>query len=128
MHVAPRCRHPAARRENPDVFGEIDGWCVHPQRPPETDARCAQELTETGNEVQPSADVLSGGLDQDATIGVEEPPAVEDRECTDVLRPPLGFRPDEHEVCRGQTFNRRELTSRLVTRTPLRRSAIDGHQ
>ena len=28
----------------------------------------AQELTHAGNEVQPSADLLSGGLDQDAAI------------------------------------------------------------
>jgi hypothetical protein len=84
--------------EHPDVLADIKGWSVHPQWPPEPNARRAQKLTEAGNEVQASFDVLSGGVDPKTTIGVVQLLALEDGQRTDVLRPPHGFGPHEHEV------------------------------
>jgi hypothetical protein len=46
-----------------------------------------QELAEAGDQVEPSGDLVARRLDPEAAVGVQQPPAVEDDQRADVLRP-----------------------------------------
>ena len=92
-------------REDPDVFGDVEGGSVDPQWPAQPESGPVQDLMEAGKEVRPSLDLLSGGLDPDATVRVEQASPVEDGERTDVLGPTLLFGPDQHEIGRGQPLD-----------------------
>jgi hypothetical protein len=105
-------------REDRDVFGDVEGWSVYPQGPAEPDPRPVQELTEAGNEMQPPPGVLADGLDREATIRVNQTPAVQDGQRTDVLWPPHGFGPDEHQVRRPQAFDQVRLTPNRHSEVP----------
>jgi hypothetical protein len=72
-------------REHSDVLGDIDGRSVGPQRPAQPKPWAVQQLPEARNKMEPSSDLIACRLDRESTIGVEEPPAVEDGERADVL-------------------------------------------
>jgi hypothetical protein len=81
----PRLVGRSPEREHPDVLGEVDGRGVDPQRPAQPERGPVQELTEARNQVEPAADHIACLLDQESAVGVQEPPAVEDDQRTDVL-------------------------------------------
>jgi hypothetical protein len=81
----PRLVGRGLERQHAHVVGEVDGRGVDPQRPAQPEPGPVQELTEAGDQVEPSGDLLACRLDPEATVGVQEPPAVEDGERADVL-------------------------------------------
>jgi hypothetical protein len=64
-----------------------------------------QKLTEPGDQVQAGVDRLPHRLDPEATVRVEQLPAVEDGQSADVLRPANLVRPHHAQILSVQAFH-----------------------
>ena len=87
-----------------DVLGDVERLGIRPHRPPQPRSGPVQDLTKARGQVQPPADGLAHGLDQESAIRVEQRSAVEGDKRPDVLGPALLLRPDQHEIRSGHAI------------------------
>jgi hypothetical protein len=88
----------SSQREHAHMLSQVDRRRVDPQRPPQPEPGLVQQLPEPGNKLEPGLDMLLHPLNLEASLGIQQPPAIQDDQRTDVLGPPKLLGPQHHQI------------------------------